>query len=115
MVAETTTGCLISAEAVTNHVKQDGHEKQSPSLPEDLGTHASRLLLEEIKRGGVVDSSHQVFNPCSYSCLRLLQNASLAGFMHVCMLFLSRLTQFKGTMYASHIIYCIFVAIFNFL
>lgn len=59
LVAETTSGCLISAEAVTNHVKHDGDEKQSPSLPEDLGTYASRLLLEEIKRGGVVDSSHQ--------------------------------------------------------
>ncbi|KAH7434532.1 hypothetical protein KP509_06G021800 [Ceratopteris richardii] len=59
LVAETTTGCLLSAEAVTNPVNQDGDEKQSPSLPEDLGTHASRLLLEEIKQGGVVDSNHQ--------------------------------------------------------
>ncbi|MCO5572838.1 hypothetical protein L7F22_026597 [Adiantum nelumboides] len=59
LVAETTTGCLISAEAVTHDVKQVDNEKQSPLLPEDLGTHASRLLLEEIKQGGVVDSTHQ--------------------------------------------------------
>lgn len=59
LVAETTTGCLLSAEAVRNHVKQDGLETQSPSLPEDLGTHGARLLLEEIRRGGVVDSTHQ--------------------------------------------------------
>lgn len=59
LVAETTTGCLISAEAVSNHGAQDLDEKRTPSLPEDLGTQASRLLLEEIRRGGVVDSSHQ--------------------------------------------------------
>eukprot|EP00249_Psilotum_nudum_P009368 c21885_g1_i1 orf=67-1179(+) len=56
LVAETTTGCLISSECAANHSLD---ECQTAILPEDIGAEASKLLLEEIKQGGVVDSSHQ--------------------------------------------------------
>jgi len=49
LVAETTTGALISAEVVA----RDG------AAPEEVGTDAARLLLEEIKHGGCVDSTNQ--------------------------------------------------------
>lgn len=60
LVAETTTGCLISAESAASHnLKDKVDENQSSLLPEDLGSQASRMLLKEIRQGGVVDSSHQ--------------------------------------------------------
>ena len=64
LVAETTTGCLLSAEgaAVTQAHGEDEDAdttKEAPLLPEDIGTHAAMQLLEEIKEGGVVDSTHQ--------------------------------------------------------
>eukprot|EP00210_Caulerpa_lentillifera_P002498 g2395.t1 len=49
LVGETTTGCLISSEASV----------WEGANPEDVGRLASAALLEEIKRGGVVDSVHQ--------------------------------------------------------
>lgn len=54
LVAESTTGALISIDrtAVTN-------KNGMGELPEDVGREGSLLLLEEINRGGVVDSSHQ--------------------------------------------------------
>ncbi|EFJ19195.1 hypothetical protein SELMODRAFT_419363 [Selaginella moellendorffii] len=54
LVAETTTGCILSSECVAMH--SGASELQ---LPEDLGTQAAMTLLQEIKLGGVVDSTHQ--------------------------------------------------------
>ncbi|XP_033115136.1 RNA 3'-terminal phosphate cyclase-like protein [Anneissia japonica] len=53
LVAETTEGSFISAEMSSN---QPGQE---PSIPEDIGRQTAQLLLEEIYRGGCVDSRHQ--------------------------------------------------------
>lgn len=55
LVAETTEGVIFSAECVSN-VKEEGGE---PSVPEDLGKEAAHKLLDEIYRGGCVDSSFQ--------------------------------------------------------
>lgn len=54
LVAETTTGRMLAAEA-TAEVREEGSE----AVPEDVGRRAARLLLEEMQRGGVVDSGHQ--------------------------------------------------------
>lgn len=66
LVAETTSGCLISAEcAATYTVSEEGGDlsdaknQKAPMLPEDIGSHGAMMLLEEIKQGGVVDSTHQ--------------------------------------------------------
>ncbi|XP_032829268.1 RNA 3'-terminal phosphate cyclase-like protein isoform X1 [Petromyzon marinus] len=54
LVAETTEGCFLSAESTST----PGGEGP-PSIPEDLGRDCARLLLEEIYRGGCVDSTNQ--------------------------------------------------------
>ncbi|KAH9329493.1 hypothetical protein KI387_001601 [Taxus chinensis] len=66
LVAETTTGCLISAEcAASCSISEesgdhsDAENQKAPILPEDIGSKGAMLLLEEIKQGGVVDSTHQ--------------------------------------------------------
>lgn len=79
LVAETTKGRMISAEAVSRpaiavgrstivnatsvgETSSDGEATDGPSaeeVPEDLGQKAAHALFEEISRGGVVDSSHQ--------------------------------------------------------
>ena len=54
-MAETTTGACLSAEGVSNPAgSEDG-----PVLPEDLGKNVAQSLLEEIYRGGCVDSCAQ--------------------------------------------------------
>ncbi|KAL4196594.1 hypothetical protein AMTRI_Chr04g246940 [Amborella trichopoda] len=66
LVAETTSGCFICAK-VSACFNRDGDaddmetsdEKPAPMLPEDIGVQEAFLLLEEIKQGGVVDSTHQ--------------------------------------------------------
>ncbi|KAM3254637.1 hypothetical protein ACQJBY_048234 [Aegilops geniculata] len=64
VVAETTTGCLISADATVSYPNVDEMSEQSkkPELmsPEDLGKQVASMLLEEVAQGGVVDSTHQV-------------------------------------------------------
>uniref|UniRef100_A0A1B0CQ18 Rna 3'-terminal phosphate cyclase n=1 Tax=Lutzomyia longipalpis TaxID=7200 RepID=A0A1B0CQ18_LUTLO len=55
LVAETTDGCFYAAETVSNLIK-DGSE---PSVPEELGRETAQKLLEEIFRGGCVDSTFQ--------------------------------------------------------
>lgn len=55
LVAETTEGVSYSAELCSNQA-QNGED---PSVPEDLGRAAAQKLLEEIYRGGCVDSSLQ--------------------------------------------------------
>ncbi|XP_053558527.1 RNA 3'-terminal phosphate cyclase-like protein [Bombina bombina] len=54
LVAETTEGCFLSAELASNPQGQGGIV-----LPEDLGKNCAKLLLEEIYRGGCVDSTNQ--------------------------------------------------------
>jgi len=49
LVAESTTGVLLSVERTA----------EPGDLPEDIGMEGAILLLEEIRRGGVIDSSHQ--------------------------------------------------------
>ena len=64
LVAETTTGCLLSVDATVSYPSVDeiNEESEKPELmfPEDLGVQAASLLLEEVAQGGVVDSTHQV-------------------------------------------------------
>ncbi|NP_001079592.1 RNA terminal phosphate cyclase-like 1 L homeolog [Xenopus laevis] len=54
LVAETTEGCFLSAELASNPQGEG-----STVLPEDLGRNCAMLLLEEIYRGGCVDSVNQ--------------------------------------------------------
>ena len=57
--AETTTGAVLSAEITSKpSSKNDGGTKE-PTVPEDLGLDAAKFLLEEIFRGGCVDSTSQ--------------------------------------------------------
>lgn len=55
LTAETTTGVFFTCDA---HSVIPGNGVE-PSVPEDIGTHAANLLLEEIYRGGCVTSSFQ--------------------------------------------------------
>ncbi|PVD22972.1 hypothetical protein C0Q70_16232 [Pomacea canaliculata] len=55
LVAETTNGAFLAAEATSN----PKGSTEPPSIPEDIGKQAAHLLLEEIYRGGCVDSSSQ--------------------------------------------------------
>ncbi|KAL6764647.1 RNA 3'-terminal phosphate cyclase domain-containing protein [Haematococcus lacustris] len=68
LVAETTSGCLISAEAAASAGGRAAGGEQGAGLealqeplvvPEDVGRLAAQALLEEVQRGGVVDGSHQ--------------------------------------------------------
>ncbi|XP_056259671.1 RNA 3'-terminal phosphate cyclase-like protein isoform X1 [Seriola aureovittata] len=54
LVAETLNGSFISAEMSSTPQGQG-----DPVLPEDLGRNCAKLLLEEVHRGGCVDSSNQ--------------------------------------------------------
>ena len=50
LTAESTTGVALSAETCF---------RKSQELPEDAGQRAAAMLLEEVRRGGVIDSSCQ--------------------------------------------------------
>lgn len=39
--------------------QEETDRQEDPLLPEDIGAQSAMLLLEEIKQGGVVDSTHQ--------------------------------------------------------
>ncbi|KAI3362410.1 hypothetical protein L3Q82_012715, partial [Scortum barcoo] len=54
LVAETLNGSFLSAEMSSTPQGQG-----DPVLPEDLGRNCAKLLLEEVYRGGCVDSSNQ--------------------------------------------------------
>ncbi|KAL7838077.1 hypothetical protein AOLI_G00264810 [Acnodon oligacanthus] len=54
LVAETVNGMLLSAELASTPQGQG-----DPVLPEELGKNCAKLLLEEIYRGGCVDSNNQ--------------------------------------------------------
>ncbi|XP_076139851.1 RNA 3'-terminal phosphate cyclase-like protein isoform X1 [Alosa pseudoharengus] len=53
LVAETLNGTFLAAEMVSPP------QGQEPMLPEDLGKACAKLLLEEVYRGGCVDSNNQ--------------------------------------------------------
>lgn len=57
LTAETTTGVFLSAEVSSNPVGSE--TKREPTVPEDLGLTGAHALLEEIYRGGCVDSTSQ--------------------------------------------------------
>ena len=71
IVAESTTGCLISAECAYKPRETESIEKSTISpdsllindytfeTPEELGTRAAKLLLLEIKKGGCIDVTNQ--------------------------------------------------------
>lgn len=65
LVAETTSGCFISADTAVSYaqVEEEGgfndEEKNELTPPEDVGEQIASLLLGEIEQGGVVDSTHQ--------------------------------------------------------
>ncbi|CAG0914501.1 unnamed protein product, partial [Notodromas monacha] len=63
LVAESTTGCFWAAEAISRSraPRREDEETDSStvSVPEDVGRQAAYNLLEEIYRGGCVDSSTQ--------------------------------------------------------
>ena len=41
--------------------------REEAALPEAVGRHAAHALLEEVSRGGAVDSEHQARRACSFS------------------------------------------------
>lgn len=55
LVAETTEGAFLAAEEVSSS-RGSG---ESPTVPEDLGKKAAIALLQEIHRGGCIDSTSQ--------------------------------------------------------
>jgi len=70
LVAETTTGCLLSAGASEDGADKgdgegvggggiDGSRERARSTPEEVGRRAAGRLAEEARRGGCVDSGHQ--------------------------------------------------------
>lgn len=62
LVAETTSGALISAEACATQGEPDALRAPGDEplvVPEDVGRAAAQLLLDEVSRGGVVDGAHQ--------------------------------------------------------
>ncbi len=50
LTAETTTGCVLGAEAAA----------EAAALPEDVAQAAAGLMLDEVAEGGCLDSGHQV-------------------------------------------------------
>lgn len=54
LVAETLDGCFLGAEMASTPQGQG-----DPVLPEDLGKSCAKRLLEEVHRGGCVDSTNQ--------------------------------------------------------
>lgn len=64
-MAETTSGCFISTDTAVSYaqgetVEIDNDEKKELMPPETVGEEIASFLLEEIQKGGVVDSTHQV-------------------------------------------------------
>ncbi|ESQ42168.1 hypothetical protein EUTSA_v10013826mg [Eutrema salsugineum] len=64
LVAETTSGCYISADTTVSCGRTDetgelDGEKQERKPAEDTGADIASWLLQEIEKGGVVDSTHQ--------------------------------------------------------
>lgn len=66
LVAESTSGCFISADTAISRGRAEetsdftDDDKNDLMPPENIGQQIALGLLEEIKQGGVVDSTHQV-------------------------------------------------------
>ena len=65
MVAETTSGCCLSADTAISRTREEEtagleDEKKEPMPPAEVGVQIASVLLAEIEQGGVVDSTHQV-------------------------------------------------------
>ncbi|KAL0558928.1 hypothetical protein IC582_003516 [Cucumis melo] len=65
LVAETTTNCLISIDTAVSYgygeeITEFEEEKQELPNPEDVGEGMAYALLNDIGKGGVVDSTHQL-------------------------------------------------------
>ncbi len=58
LVAETINGTFLCGEACSQP-RGSQELRQQPSVPEDIGLQAAYNLLEEIYRGGCIDSSQQ--------------------------------------------------------
>jgi len=56
LMVESTTGVMLSIDACSN---AKGEDNETAIVPEDLGKSAAMLLLQEVYRGGCVDSTHQ--------------------------------------------------------
>ncbi len=66
LVAETTTGCVLSADGASRGAgtagfggAAGGDGEEARQTPEALGAAVTAALLEEVARGGAVDSGHQ--------------------------------------------------------
>ncbi|KAL2934484.1 putative RNA 3'-terminal phosphate cyclase-like protein [Bienertia sinuspersici] len=64
LVAETTSGCYISADTAISYPRKEEtaemeDEKVDLKSPELVGVEIASALLSEIEQGGVVDSTHQ--------------------------------------------------------
>jgi len=59
LVAETTSGVLISVERTANTRKEGANDNSRGELPEDIGRECAAMLLKEIHMGGVIDRMHQ--------------------------------------------------------
>ncbi|XP_024017516.1 probable RNA 3'-terminal phosphate cyclase-like protein [Morus notabilis] len=65
LVAETTSGCYISADTTVSYARPEemdelqDMEKKDLTPAEDVGLRIASVLLGEIEQGGVVDSTHQ--------------------------------------------------------
>ena len=64
LVAETTTGCALATEVMSSAASSarntaDGETAVDSQSPEAIGLRAAKLLLQDIKHGGGVDSTNQ--------------------------------------------------------
>ncbi|KAF2302590.1 hypothetical protein GH714_038692 [Hevea brasiliensis] len=63
LVAETTSGCFISADTAVSYVRgndiDEMEDEKELMPPENVGEQIASFLLQEIEQGGVVDSTHQ--------------------------------------------------------
>jgi RNA 3'-terminal phosphate cyclase-like protein len=63
LAAESTTGAVHAAECCLDYGSGDNsdgaHEPRRRELPEDLGRRGAAMLLEEVRRGGCVDTGMQ--------------------------------------------------------
>ncbi|XWS73825.1 hypothetical protein CRYUN_Cryun02cG0162700 [Craigia yunnanensis] len=66
LVFETTSGCSISADTTVSYPRGEeaddieGEDKKELLPAADIGEQIASVLLEEIEKGGVVDSTHQL-------------------------------------------------------
>ena len=62
VTSESTTGVALTAECCMNHhnaLNDDGENNRGKELPEELGQRVAYTLLEEIRRGGCIDTTSQ--------------------------------------------------------